>query len=868
MSIEVKLRRGTANQHSSFTGAIGEVTVDLTNDTLRVHDGQLVGGHRLAKYSELTSFASVENGMEIVLSTPSDGSLVTNAAYPDFTANTKVTDAIDILNQVIDNVRNDTFVKSVSFVADTTSGGAGTTVTLTTTVDGNANQFEINWGDGSANVVTSDSTPSHTYSTNAGSPFTVAVTARNSSGAGSGNSASASRTDYITIFTAAPVADFDLYRALSGGSALSGSNLYVVENETLYLDNTTTNIGSANVQYSINWGDGTSVDVVNGDSSAGGTAGSRFSHTWADGTSSGTGRDTVTLVLNAHSTALPADIPSTSTLALKVYDDNPTAPDGLSTKSITFSSSTGSSPKLASGFTDNTGGSTYSAGDTVNRTTASSGTIDSSTISTYAYNANTGTLQAVINGVADGSIALGDTDNTGTYTSLVVTDESDYNLLTASGSSTSFASSIYYPGLFTGFKAKVAAAASGIAAGVNDMKLSHSVTGDTNVVEFVKDDLTTTPTVSVASATVTENVGGTKRYVSGIPYYNSGSPSLTLSGVTVEDLVGQTYTNQSNIVEVDDGTNQESTSSNAITNQDYTYSDIDGSVSMLTGGIPNVNTGTSSPYAIGDLTVPITSSGVRTVSRIKVRAKNVNGTSSYTSDIPTNIQVHTAAQSGIPETAIAVSNSLGATYTDDGVRIFDFSASTADNPTFNSATNFYTNNVYTETSDPGVAGTQEATIRLGILKHDTTDYSTGYLPAGPDRSSDTGTQYFTFAFRRTNVANFDLNVTSSSGISGLWIAAPGTSIDSTSGINGWLDASTTYNGSGVPGSDVGAGGNGSDGCAFTTNDRIQTGTALSGGYTMTLGSQNMSSSTGNVVLVRIALSSGESISTLSVGVAS
>ena len=868
MSIQVKLRRGTANQHSSFTGAIGEVTVDLTNDTLRVHDGQLVGGHRLAKYSDLTSFTSVENGMEIVLSTPSDGSLVTNAAYPDFTANTKVTDAIDILNQVIDNVRNDTFVKSVSFVADTTSGGAGTTVTLTTTVDGNANQFEIDWGDGSANVVTSDSTPSHTYSTNAGSPFTVAVTARNSSGAGSGNSASASRTDYITIFTAAPVADFDLYRALSGGSALSGSNLYVVENETLYLNNTTTNIGSANVQYSINWGDGTSVDVVNGDSSAGGTAGSRFSHTWADGASSGTGRDTVTLVLNAHSTALPADIPSTSTLALKVYDDNPTAPNGLSTKSITFSSSTGSSPKLASGFTDNTGGSTYSAGDTVNRTTASSGTINSSTISTYAYNANTGTLQAVINGVADGSIALGDTDNTGTYTSLVVTDESDYNLLTASGSSTSFASSIYYPGLFTGFKARVAAAASGIAVGVNDMKLSHSVTGDTNVVEFVKDDLTTTPTVSVASATVTENVGGTKRYVSGIPYYNSGSPSLTLSGVTVEDLVGQTYTNQSNIVEVDDGTNQESTSSNAITNQDYTYSDIDGSVSMLTGGIPNVNTGTSSPYAIGDLTVPITLSGVRTVSRIKVRAKNVNGTSSYTSDIPTNIQVHTAAQSGIPETAIAVSNSLGATYTDDGVRIFDFSASTADNPTFNSATNFYTNNVYTETSDPGVAGTQEATIRLGILKHDTTDYSTGYLPAGPDRSSDTGTQYFTFAFRRTNVANFDINVTSSSGISGLWIAAPGTSIDSTSGINGWLDASTTYNGSGVPGSDVGAGGNGSDGCAFTTNDRIQTGTALSGGYTMTLGSQNMSSSTGNVVLVRIALASGESISTLSVGVAS
>lgn len=53
MAQEVRLRRGTADQHSTFTGAEGEVTVDTTNDTIRVHDGSLAGGHRLAKYSEL-----------------------------------------------------------------------------------------------------------------------------------------------------------------------------------------------------------------------------------------------------------------------------------------------------------------------------------------------------------------------------------------------------------------------------------------------------------------------------------------------------------------------------------------------------------------------------------------------------------------------------------------------------------------------------------------------------------------------------------------------------------------------------------------------------------------------------------------------
>ena len=51
-NIEVKLRRGTDTEHSSFTGVEGEVTVDTTNDTLRVHDGSTAGGVRLAKLSE------------------------------------------------------------------------------------------------------------------------------------------------------------------------------------------------------------------------------------------------------------------------------------------------------------------------------------------------------------------------------------------------------------------------------------------------------------------------------------------------------------------------------------------------------------------------------------------------------------------------------------------------------------------------------------------------------------------------------------------------------------------------------------------------------------------------------------------------
>lgn len=48
MAKQLQLRKGTATEHNTFTGADGEVTVDTTNKTLRVHDGSTVGGIRLA----------------------------------------------------------------------------------------------------------------------------------------------------------------------------------------------------------------------------------------------------------------------------------------------------------------------------------------------------------------------------------------------------------------------------------------------------------------------------------------------------------------------------------------------------------------------------------------------------------------------------------------------------------------------------------------------------------------------------------------------------------------------------------------------------------------------------------------------------
>ena len=49
MAKRVQRRRGTTAEHGSFKGAEGEITVDTTMDTLRVHDNEKMGGHILAK---------------------------------------------------------------------------------------------------------------------------------------------------------------------------------------------------------------------------------------------------------------------------------------------------------------------------------------------------------------------------------------------------------------------------------------------------------------------------------------------------------------------------------------------------------------------------------------------------------------------------------------------------------------------------------------------------------------------------------------------------------------------------------------------------------------------------------------------------
>jgi len=76
MATQTQLRRGTTVQHSSFTGAAGEVTVDTDKNTVVVHDGTTVGGVSLsteAQVNDRMQVANVQSYVTTQINTVLDG---------------------------------------------------------------------------------------------------------------------------------------------------------------------------------------------------------------------------------------------------------------------------------------------------------------------------------------------------------------------------------------------------------------------------------------------------------------------------------------------------------------------------------------------------------------------------------------------------------------------------------------------------------------------------------------------------------------------------------------------------------------------------------------------------------------------------
>jgi hypothetical protein len=502
-------------------------------------------------------------------------------------------------------------------------------------------------------------------------------------------------------------------------------------------------------------------------------------------------------------------------LGLLVPSQPPNFPNS---QSLTVTS-VGTSPVLASGSVpDNTGDGTLPAvaGGSVTRVTA--GSVSSSTIADTGPG-NQGTITAYVNGTASGSRTLTTGVDNGTYTSLVISDDKAYPS--------------DKPGFWETIDARITAA---VNQGWNRFRIAHDQGGTTNEPYFVRDNLTANPVL--AGGTVAEGTA-VLAYSSGVPHYGTGS-TLSVSGLTMTNLAGETYYS-GNPVSISGSNSTVSSTGNG-----FSYADC--------GIATPIARQTTTAQSLSALTVSVNGSTFNAGS-LTATAQNVNGTGTRPLSTP-NILVKTSSSGRFDEMLVPTNGLPGSSTSNLAPRI---QMITGDTPaaTFTGTASDWTASAALNTWD--------AAVVAGTLSHNVTNYSTGYLPAGPNYSvGRSGDQYVTFWFRNAPVSKFDILV-AASGVAGCWVKLVGVS-DSYSSANGWWNMNVAYGGAGTPGN-IGSG-NGSLGCAL--GGIMPTGTTLTTAtkYTATFGQVSSSSATNNSILVRFKLTSGQSITSLGFDVAS
>ena len=223
--------------------------------------------------------------------------------------------------------------------------------------------------------------------------------------------------------------------------------------------------------------------------------------------------------------------------------------------------------------------------------------------------------------------------------------------------------------------------------------------------------------------------------------------------------------------------------------------------------------------------------------------QHLNQRPTYSTNI--NIMGTTARTNAVDEDNILISGTLGSG-SGNATRVPSIAAS--DNPSQSGASYSWAGNA---TGTPQVF---DAIVRGAVLRHDQTNYSTGYLPAGPNLSSGrSGAQYFQFQIIRSAVSEFNITITGS--YAGCKVCMPDNSawVTGLSATNGWADMFQAYSGSGTPS-------NANPGCS---DGGVMTGS--SGTFKCVFGEQSSSNDSNNRILVRVKLTSGAgSVTALSI----
>ena len=470
-----------------------------------------------------------------------------------------------------------------------------------------------------------------------------------------------------------------------------------------------------------------------------------------------------------------------------------------------------------------TGGKSVAGGSTV------TSVLRTASYTTNVYNnlgpGDTGTLTLYKDNVAAGAVTFTSASANGTNGDLIITDSKDYSQITGAAA-----------GFWRSFDAQGSGTTSN---GWNEVYISHSGASNTSTASWYYDNSAPgSPTFTSASISP---LSESFTYSSTIPHYNSSTTFKM--GVNVAKLSGDMFPTSNTFFTGSAGGAFAAPASNTYPTVGITYP-LARNLYVSSGSV-TVNT-----------TASITSGFSSSATGPSVTVDNSYSTASqaFTTALANTVLYKTGTSSAMEESAVTFGSTVG---TGSGTAGRILNPGSTDTPA-------YANNATLFNSQTGTLQTYDATIVAATLKHDQTNYASGYLPVGPNLSSGrTGGQYFTFKFVRTSLSKFNIKFTGT--IAGLWVALPGTVIDSTSSLNGWLDMSTAYGGSGIPGAN--APGNGSNGCALggvvTLNSSVS-----AHSKTCTFGTISSSNSTLSEIYVRIKLTSGQTVTALSLETAS
>ena len=411
--------------------------------------------------------------------------------------------------------------------------------------------------------------------------------------------------------------------------------------------------------------------------------------------------------------------------------------------------------------TDNTdtGSKSVAGGTTVSKVRRSS---------SYTTNAITnvgpgdsGTITALLNGVNAGQRILTTAlDGNGTYSNLIISNNVDYNAVDSS----------IAEGFWSVFTADTAGT---VTAGWNEIQVTDSAASDTATPDWYYDG-SSPGTPQFTSTSITADSTPSYTYSSTVPHYNNTNAFPIAA--TVNRLSGDMYP----------------TSDNFITGSSGGAFSSPASVSYATAGVTTPlaqNLLVASGGQAITTTAAIISGFGSSASGPSLNCFNsyATGSQSFTPSGTVLYKTGTSSSSSrIEEANVYIGSTIGS---GSGLSFRIANPGSTDNPSFSaSAVAFDSQN--------GPLQTYDATVVADSLAHNVTDYTTGFLPAGPDLSGQGSSQYFTFKVIRTSVSKFDVKFSGT--VAGLWIAVPGSTIDSSANAtNGWVDMSVSYAGSGV-----------------------------------------------------------------------